>query len=70
MRPRKRKCKTVSKEQDRARWRNFAKMRVAGAISLRDLCDHKYANTLSSNAKGEIASACQHLEWALERWEG
>ena len=70
MRPKKRrKSKPVSKEQERARWRNFAKMRISGAITLRDLIKHEYSTMIPRDARAEIDNAVQHLQWALNRWE-
>ena len=61
--------KKVSEAQEKARWKNFAKMRVAGAVSLTVLLGHKLSYTIPSKARFELEYAITHLNLALKEWE-
>ena len=58
-----------SAKQKKSSLKNYAKMRIAGATSIRKmLTQEKYEHILSSSERSQVRWACDKLDDVLKRW--
>ena len=58
-----------STKQKRSSLKNYAKMRIAGASSIRKMLkQEKYESVFSSPMRSQIRWACDILDEVLKRW--